>query len=354
DRPHTGVLVAGPGGGLYKQAKSAKNYRFRTCPFLVRKISPLFDIPAFFWLFFYILSLKPAVIHTHSSKAGILGRWAAYLAGNSKIIHTFHGFGFTPLQPALVRKIFILAEKFTAKVSDRLVTVAYANIDKALSEGIGKPEKYRVIRSGIDPEKFEKKWKIDTIKQELNLKESDKLIGNISCFKPQKGLFDYLEVCHILSRSRPDCYFLIAGDGALRPALEKKISQYRLDDRIFLLGWRRDVEKIMAGIDLLVHTAYFEGLPRVFLEAFASGVPVVATKVDGAVDVIKEGENGYMAPAGDTRKIAEYALRLLQKEELRKRLAENAKKLFKKEYDIKTMSENLNKMYRELIKGEIK
>ncbi|MDA3792739.1 MAG: glycosyltransferase family 4 protein [Elusimicrobia bacterium] len=352
DSPYYGFLVAGCGGELYEKAKREKGYKFRVCPFLVRKINPVFDILAFFWLFFYILALKPAVVHTHSSKAGILGRWAASLAGAGKIVHTFHGFGFTPLQPEPVRKIFILIEKFTALITDMLLTVAYANITKALSAGIGKPQKYRVIRSGIDPEKFEKKAKFDTIKKELNLKAHDRLVGNISCFKPQKGLFDYLKVCNIVSRQYPDCYFIIAGDGALRGALEKKIKEYGLGKRVFLLGWRSDIEKIMTGIDLLLHTAYFEGLPRVFLEAFAAGIPIVATEVDGAVDVIKEGKNGYMAPAGDTDRLAKYTLKLLKNENLRKEMSVNAKKLFKKEYDIRHMSKNLNKLYIEITKGE--
>ncbi len=347
-----GSLVAGYGGELYKEAKSAKNYKFRVCPFLVRRINPVFDFLTFFWLFFYILPLNVAVVHTHSSKAGILGRWAAKLAGARSIIHTFHGFGFTPLQRAPVRKIFIIAEKLTARVTDLLLTVAYANITKALSEGIGKPEKYRVVRSGIDPEKFEKTRKIDTIRQELNLKESDLLVGNISCFKPQKGLFDYLEVCNKLSKDISNCYFLMAGDGMLRRSIKRKIEEYGLSNRIFLLGWRRDIETIMAGIDVMVHTAYFEGLPRVFLEACASGVPVVATKVDGAIDVIKEGKNGYMAPAGNTRRLFEFALKVLKNKELRDRMSLNAKKQFKDEYDIRTMSKNLNKIYNEIIQRD--
>lgn len=348
DKNLSGFLIAGPGGILDDEATKVPEYLTTFCPFLIRKINPVFDFLAFMWMFFYLLVLKPRVVHTHSSKAGILGRWAAYLSGVPNIIHTFHGFGFTPLQPTGVRKFFIELERLTAKITGKLIAVSYANIEKALTNYIGERNKYEVIRSGIDPEIFEKNTRIGNIKQKLNINSRKKVVGNISCFKPQKGLHNYIKACGRLS-SKGDYIFILVGDGELRTELRRQVRKEGISDCFYFLGWREDIPDILEGVDVLLHTAYFEGLPRVLLEAMASGTPVVATAVDGALDIISNDENGFLVGPEDIDGMVEKTCKLLEDDELRESIAGKYKQSFKPEFDIKTMARNLNSLYFKII-----
>jgi len=350
DRRCQGFLVAGKGGILDSRALSQNKYIVRFDPFLRREINPLADFLSFFWMFFYFLGLRPDIVHSHSSKAGILSRWAARLAGVPVIIHTFHGFGFTPLQKRIVRSLFIWTERITAKVSTKLITVAYANIEKALENKIGRRKQYIVVRSGIDISRFEKKKKFANIKYEIGLDKEDKLVGNISCFKPQKGLFDFVEACALLS-GKGDYKFILVGDGKLKGEILKKVAERGLEKRFFMLGWRRDIENILPDFDVMLHTAYFEGLPRVFLESMACGVPIVAAKVDGAVDVIEHGVNGFLVETGNIKAMAEYTEKLMRDESLRERMGKKGREKLEREFDINEMSKKLNRLYTAMMKG---
>jgi glycosyltransferase involved in cell wall biosynthesis len=347
---YNGYLICGRGGALDNEAIGSTRYKTRFCPFLIREINPLFDFLAFAWMFFYFLGNKPDIIHTHSSKAGILSRWAAKLAGVKRIIHTFHGFGFTPLQHPFIRKLFIFLEKITAGITDKLIAVAEANVDTALVSGIGRREQYLVIRSGVDVSSFKNNKEFAKIRDELGLSADTKLIGNVSCFKPQKGLHDFIKACSIL-RARKDYHFVLVGDGVLREELQKQSFEAGLQDRLHMLGWRRDVRKILPEFDMILHTAYFEGLPRVFLESMASGVPIVATEVDGATDVIEDGVNGYLVETGDINSMVKYTDLILSDETLRLRMAEEGRKRLGSQFDIKIMSDKLNEIYAEMMKG---
>ncbi|MGM0441661.1 MAG: glycosyltransferase family 4 protein [Elusimicrobiota bacterium] len=349
DKGLKGFLVTGPGGILNEEAVNSPEYITSFCPFLVRKINPFFDFLAFIWLFFYLLELKPRIVHTHSSKAGILARWAAYLAGVPKIIHTFHGFGFTPLQPVTVKNFFVELERLTAKITDKLIAVSYANISRGLAHYIGTDVKYKVIRSGINPDIFEKKTRFDSIKEELSIPPKKKLVGNISCFKPQKGLHNFIRACSRLAK-KGDYEFILVGDGAQRFELKEQAIQSGIKEQLHFLGWREDIPDILSGIDVLLHTAYFEGLPRVLLEAMASGTPVVATAVDGALDIIEDGKNGFLVAPDNIDRMVEKTYKLLKDDKFRKKIAHKYKESFKPEFNIKTMSDNLNNLYLKLIK----
>jgi len=343
----SGILLAGKGGMLDKEAASAEKYITRFVPFLRREISPLLDPAAFLWLFFYFISLRPDILHTHSSKAGILGRWAACFAAVPIIIHTFHGFGFTPLQRPCVRKMFVAVERLTARITDTLIAVADANTRKALSERIGVKEKYTTVHSGINPGKFRgrREYVRARLREELGIPPDALLAGNVSCFKPQKGLEVFIRAASELTR-KGDYYFVIFGDGILRRELEGEVIKEKLRKRLFMPGWREDPENIIPGFDIMLHTAHFEGLARVFLEALAAGIPVVATDADGAEDVIENGYNGFLAPKNDVDSLVKYSHNLLNDKKLRDAAGEAAASSFKPDFDIRIMSEKLNALYK--------
>ncbi|MFH1416477.1 MAG: glycosyltransferase family 4 protein [Elusimicrobiota bacterium] len=363
---YDGYLVCGTGGYLDSQAENPERFKIKFCSFLRREISPLSDWKAYKWMVDYFKKIQPDILHSHSSKAGIISRWAAKRAGVPVIIHTFHGFGFTPLQPWFVRKFFIWLEKKTAKISTKLIFVSHANRKTAEELGIGVKEQYEVVRSGIEIQQFGPKESHEYLKrrcEKIGLKDGHKIVGNVSCFKPQKSLHDYIEACRRLKEKGADDYrFVLIGEGELRNQLEKQSEEAGLTGLFDMQpGWSEDIQQIIPEFDVMLHTARFEGLPRVLLEAMASGIPVVATDVDGARDVIEHGVNGYLVDPGDIDAMVKYTHELLQDDDKRKKMGEaGRKKLYpentepaftKSEFDIGEMSKTLNNLYNRLLSG---
>ncbi|MFC2091813.1 glycosyltransferase family 4 protein [Elusimicrobiota bacterium] len=378
-------LVCGSGGFLTAEANSSMKYKTHINPYLKREISfpgekkllammpywfniildlilgimtPVRDLLAYKDMIEYFSKLRPDIVHSHSSKAGIISRWAAKKAGVPIIIHTFHGFGFTPLQPFFIRWFLRWLEQKAAKKSTKLIFVSHANKEEAKREGIGTQEQYQVIRSGIDIDLFRKnkdnrairRMPLDEV-EPVRLTETDKIVGNISCFKPQKALPDYIEACRKLKEKdkKGNYKFVLVGDGKLRLKLEKLVKKSGLADCFIMTGWRTDIEKILPGFDVMLHTSRYEGLSKVFLQAMAAGVPIVATDVDGASDVIKHGETGFLVKPEDTDAMAEYTYRLLEDDELRKRIADKEGSRLSEEFDLKVMTEKHDELYRKLI-----
>lgn len=349
---YEGYLICSEGGYLDDEARGSKNFKTLFCPFLKREISPIDDLKAYLWMVKTLKLIAPDILHSHSSKAGILSRWAAKRAGVPVVIHTFHGFGFTPLQPAVVRRFFIFLERITARISTKLIFVSNANRKKAWKLGIGDEDKYIVVRSGIDIERFSNPYLRSD--RQKNFKTFwgfnspvNKVVGNVSCFKPQKGLHVYIEACRRL-KEKGDYGFILIGDGRLRHELEEQVASCGLTDSFKFFGWRADTPALMSMFDVMLHTAYFEGLARVFLEAMALSVPVIATDVDGAKDVIKDGVNGYLVQPDDIDAMVKKTHELLQSSYMLKKMGEESRKMLKPEFDIHEMSKRLNTLYSEL------
>ncbi|OQY30068.1 MAG: hypothetical protein B6244_02065 [Candidatus Cloacimonetes bacterium 4572_55] len=338
-------LVAHDKGFLVKEAKKLTGFHTLFLPALRRKIRPWSDVVALYQLYRFFRREKIDIVHTHSSKAGVLGRVAAWLARVPVIIHTIHGFGFHDSQSRIVKKIYVILERVCARISDQLVAVAYDNIRKGLQEGIGKRDLYRVIRSGIDIKRFSRVSGM--INQELGIPINAKLIGQIGNFKPQKNPLDFVRVAALVAKQVPDSYFLMVGDGILRPDIERLIRELGLDDQVKLTGWRQDVEVLIQHLDVLALTSRWEGLPRVYLQAMAGGKPVVGTAVDGGPEAIRHGENGYMLPVGDTQGMADKISYLLTHDAVRRKMGERGRELVR-EFDIDLMVRQQEDMYKEL------
>ncbi|MDQ7087212.1 MAG: glycosyltransferase family 4 protein [Acidobacteriota bacterium] len=309
------ILVAGSGGLLEAQARAVEGLHFETCPHLARPVAPGRDLLALADLRRRLQRLAPQIVHTHSSKAGILGRLAAVLAGVPIIVHTVHGWGFTPLQSILGQRIFVSLERFAAQLSTQLVAVSRANALEGQRRKIAAAEAFEVIYSGIEIDRFETVAEDETIRrrarQALGLPAEAPLAGMIACLKPQKAPLDYVLVAERVRREVPGAHFLLAGDGELRAAVEAEVGSRGLEGRFHLLGWRRDPEQVLAAIDVLVLTSRHEGLPRVIPEAMAAGRPVVVTAVDGSPEAVEEGETGFLAEAGDVERLARGVTALL-------------------------------------------
>jgi len=353
-RKYEPVLISGTEGILVEDAKKLKDVKVYLVPELVREIRPFKDAISFLKIRRILKELKKPfsniIVHTHSSKAGILGRWAARVAGINLIIHSVHGFSFNDYQPSFLRAFYIFTERVTSLVTTRFIAVSKSNIGKGVAERIFSKDKAVLIRSGIDIREFQE-VKGDRMKkkEELGADARCPLVAMIACFKTQKSPLDFVKIARIVSDNISEIRFLLVGDGVLRSEIEELIKKLGMEDKIFLLGWRNDIPGILSCIDVLVLTSLWEGLPRVFPQAMASGVPVVATEVDGAPEAIKNGLNGFLLPPKDIDAMAEKVIYLIRHPEKAQEMGEKGKGLVA-EFDIWKMLAQQEELYASLLK----
>ncbi len=314
------VLLAGPGGLLTDEAHALKGVEVRTIPSLLREIRPLHDVRALWELVGTFRRLRPKIVHTHSSKAGILGRLAAWLAGVPCILHTIHGYGVTPAQPFWQQKALIALEWMVGRVTTHWIAVSQADRRQGIEWGLFTASKVSVVRPGIDPTAFAARIESterDRLRAMLGVGPDQLLVGTVSCLKPQKSPEDFIRVAALVCQRVPAARCVLVGDGVLRPNIEALLLAQGLQDRVTLLGWRRDVAALLKTFDVFVLTSQWEGLPCAILEARASRIPIVATRVGGAAEAIVEGIQGTLCPAGDVRAMAERVCQILEDERFR-------------------------------------
>ncbi len=307
------ALIAGPGGLLTDEARRLSHVDVQILPELGRSICLVGDLTALVKLTTLLRRLRPAVVHTHSSKAGILGRWAAWMAGVPVIVHTIHGYGITPAQPRWLQRLLIMIERFTGWITTHWIAVSQADIRKGRSWGLFR-DNVVLVRPGIDPQPFQRAVARDErerIRREFGAQATTRLVGSVACLKPQKAPEDFIAVAHQVIAALPDARFVLVGDGELRAKVESLIARYGIQDRVYLAGWRRDIPTIMHALDAFLLTSHWEGLPRVLLEARAVGVPVVATNVGGADEVVVDPSVGELCQVGDIQGLAAAVTRRL-------------------------------------------
>ncbi len=341
-------LWAGEGGILDARARSMEEADVRIVPWLVHPIDPARDAIAVTRLASLLRDVD--LVHTHSSKAGILGRAAARLAGVPGIVHTVHGWSFNDVQPAVTRRFYVEAERAAARVTDRIVCVARFDRERGLGAGIGHPSQYRIVRSGIDPRLYvAPEGTRERVRRALGAGPQDVVVGSIANFKPQKGPLDFVEAARRARLRDPRLRFFIAGDGDLRPAAERAIADAGLGDAVHLLGWRDDVPELLAAMDIFLLTSLFEGLPRVVLQAMAASVPVVATDTGGVAEVVLDGKTGRLVPPGDPAAAAEAIVALAEHTDTRRRFAASARALLGAEFDSGRMVRDLEDLYDDVL-----
>ncbi len=290
--------------------------------FLERPINPVKDLCAFIELYRAIKKNKIAIVHTHSSKAGIVGRFAAWCAGVKVIMHTVHGWSFNEFQSPLVQNVYITLERMAGAISQRLIVSCLSDREKGLRYGIGSPERYVLIHYGIEYADFQRA-RLDAQSRRA-LEGKGLAVASIACLKPQKAPLDFIKVAKLVHDCLPDVHFFLAGDGILRQAVEEKIASSGLAGTVTLLGWQRDIPAVLSSCDVFVLTSLWEGLPITVLEALASSKPVIATNTGGVSEVIQEGVNGFLTEPGKAEALSERLVRVLTDTALREKLANNA------------------------------
>jgi glycosyltransferase involved in cell wall biosynthesis len=345
DRGSFAVALAwGPGDRLDDEASAIPDLARYPIPNLVRPVAPVSDFRALRSLRAAIRAFRPDVVHTHSSKAGILGRLAARL-GKVPSVHTVHGYGFTPLQSAPKRFMYRTVEKAMARVTDHFVTVSETDRRRGIEMGLFKPEQATVIRAAIDLERFHNAAGGDEVRAELGVPAATPLVTQIGNFKPQKAPLDFVRSAAVVRTRVTDAWFVMVGDGPLRNSAEHLANDLGVADRIVFCGWRDDIPGLLAATTVSVLTSRHEGLPCAVVEALAAGVPVVATAADGTVEVVRSGWNGLLVPVGDIGAIADGVCRLLEDGELRVRMA-TAARLGLEDFDNDRMVRKQEDLYR--------
>lgn len=285
-------------------------------------LRPVSDVRALVRLVRVLRERRPDVVHTHSSKAGVLGRVAARLAGVPVTVHTVHGWSFSAGMPGPARWVAVALERLLARRTTALVVVGESDRAAGLARGIGVPSSYHVIRSGVDVDRFRlTPGRRAAIRTALGVPEGVPLVGTVGRLAAQKDPEAFVAMAHGVHRARPDARFVVVGDGPLRTAIEQAIAQQGLDGVVTLLGERDDVEQLLAALDVFVLTSRWEGLPRAVVEAMAAGVPVVASAVGCVADVVRHERTGLLVPAGDGPGFSAAVTRLLDDPTLRARLA---------------------------------
>ncbi len=360
------VLMTGAEGRLVQDAEQLGHVRKYYVPDLVREIRPLRDFSAFQHVRRLLLqeqqqtSQIPMIVHTHSSKAGILGRWAAKSVGVSPIIHSVHGFGFHRDQRRLARQCYIALERLTARMTTHFIAVSAANIRTGLELRLFSPSQVSLIRSGIEIEAFQQyarlqhadfeQWrekKLTTLGWPLKTPR----IGMVACFKPQKAPLEFVQVIERVAAQMPDIHAVMVGDGDLRPQIEALIQEKQLQRQITLAGWRTDMPELFSLFDMVVLTSHWEGLPRVCPQAMAAGIPIVATNVDGIPEAVVDGVNGFLQAPGDIDGLAERVLYLLRNPEQASQMGSAGQQRVD-EFDIRHMVRQQEELYLRLIHSQ--
>ncbi len=318
-------------------------------PELARPIRPLTDLRAFLRILGLLRREKPQVVHTHKSKAGALGRLAAVLAGVPVIVHTYHGHVLQGYFNPLVNRIFRFIEAFLARFTDRIVVLTKSQREELLAMGIGHPEQYAVIPSGVDLEPF---LSADTLRgelrRELGISPTTPIIGIIGRLVPIKRHEDFLMAAKLIAGDAPECRFLVVGDGERRGELEDLAYRLRLQDKVLFLGSRTDMPRVCADLDMAVLSSTNEGLPMALIEAMAAGKPVVATRVGGVPDLITDGKNGILVEPERPEKLARAIQDLLDNPALAGKLGASGRDAARA-YGADALARNTGELYRALL-----
>jgi len=354
--------IYGPEGSLLERVerfRAANGQRISThvVPHLVREISPAADVRCYFELRRLIRAIKPDIVHTHSSKAGILGRAAAWAEGGKKgrmgVVHTIHGPPFHPYEKGWRNRLYVWSEKFAAKRCHAIVSVADAMTALFRAHGIGREEQYVTVYSGMEVESFlaspapgaaESR---EAVRAALGFAPADRVIGTVARLAEHKGHDDLLDALGESLRAHANWKLLWVGDGWWRQRLEARIAAMKLGGRVVLTGLvpPERIPGLMRAMDLLVHPSYREGLPRTVPQALLSGTGVVAYDVDGTGEACIDRRTGRLVKPGDREGLREAIEWMLADDERRRGLALAGRELCRERFDARRMVEELERVY---------
>jgi glycosyltransferase involved in cell wall biosynthesis len=341
----------GPEGNLHERARAA-GVDLVLVPWLVRPIRPLTDLRALAGLWRFMRRGGFDVVHTHSSKAGILGRVAARLAGVPVVVHTLHSLVFHEYQGAWTNSTYVALKRLVAPLTDVLISVNEMTARGALRAGIGRPGQHVTIFSGMELGPFldvASRLSPQAARRALGLPEDAPVVGKVARLFPLKGHELFLEAAAAIARQEPRARFLVVGGGVLREPLAALADRLGIRERTHFTGLLppERVPDALQAMDVVVHSSLREGIARVLPQAGAVGKPVVSFALDGAPEVVKEGVSGHLVAARDTQALAERVLALLQDPERRRAMGEAGRAFAAEHFTATRMVEAINRTYLE-------
>lgn len=356
EKGHDVTLVTGfsPGreGELLQKAKLSDKLKIVETPTLCRELSLKNDPAAYFFLKRFFKENSFDVVHTHSSKAGIIGRLAAWHAKVPFVVHTVHGQAFHPFEKPWKNFIYKTAERFAAKRCHKIYAVAQAMIDQCIKANIAPAEKYMVVYSGMEIGDFLNAQKSSAICEKLQIPADAPVIGSIARLFPLKGYEYFIPAAHKLLKSRPDVHFLLVGDGSMHDELLEQVKELGIEKNIHFAGLVApyEVPQYVGNMDILWHFSVREGLPRSVVQALAAGKIPMSFALDGAPEVILNGKSGFTLPYNDDfqyiiNEITDKTLSLLNDKQTYSQMSEFGRELVREKFDHRYMADVLEKEY---------
>jgi glycosyltransferase involved in cell wall biosynthesis len=356
ERPGIEVeLLSGPTTGAEGSMESC----FASCPellklvpSLVRPVHPWKDALALRHLTRYFRQCRPDLVHTHSGKAGVLGRLAARRAGVRSIVHHIHGPSFGDFQGPLANKVFLEAERFAGRATTHFVCSANAMTRRYLAAGIGRPEMYTRVFSGFQLGPFLASSNDPALRARLGLKPEEFVIGKIARLASLKGHDDLFQAFSRLLPEQPAARLLLVGDGALRSGLEARARALGISEKVVFAGLvpPTEVARYVGIMDCVVHLSFREAVSRALPQGLAAGKPVIAYDFDGADEVCFHGETGFLVRTGDVPTVTRHLLELARDPALRQRLGSLGRQMVTASFPVEKMVEDLYQLYLRLLR----
>jgi glycosyltransferase involved in cell wall biosynthesis len=341
----TGPAI-GPEGSLIERAR-ARQLDLRIIPELRREIHPLRDWRSYRQIVRLLRQIKPQIVHTHSSKAGILGRAAAHRL-RIPVVHTVHGSPFHPFQSRLVYETYRRAEKWAAKRCDKLISVCNAMTEQYVAAGVAPREKFVTVYSGMEVEPFLNPPRPrEVVRGELGFGPEQIVVGKVARLFELKGHDDVIAAARSVVAQNPNVRFLFVGDGLLREALSAEISRAGLAENFVFTGLvsPERIPELIAAMDIVVHASLREGLARVLPQALIAGKPVISYDIDGAREVVLPGETGFLLPPRSVAEMADAILQLAGDPQMRERFGQTGRAKFTDQFRHETMTRRLREIY---------
>jgi len=298
--------------------------------------------------------VRPHIVHTHTAKAGLLGRLAGRFAGVPVIVHTFHGHILDGYFSPLKTRVVLAAERVLARFTDRIVSVSDAVRRELLAKRIGRPESHTVVPLGLDLEPFlGADGYRGILRGELGLGAGDLIVGIVARLVPIKRHDVFLEAARRVAEKVANCHFLVVGNGERRSELEDRVRQLGLGQRVRFLGWRADLPIIYGDLDVVVLSSRNEGLPVSLIEAMAAARPVVATRVGGVPDLVEDRVTGLLVPPGEPEALAEAIVALLGDSDRRRVMGEAGRKRVHPAFSAERLVQDMDRLYADLLEDKL-
>jgi glycosyltransferase involved in cell wall biosynthesis len=340
----TGTTAAHEGDFL--QLAVARGVRPVVLPELGREVNPTDDLLALAKTVRLFRALRPDVVHTHMAKAGTIGRLAARLCGVPVVVHTYHGHVFHGYFGPTQTRVFVAIERALARLTTRIVVVGERQRDEIAGYGVAPSAKLLPIPLGLELGRFlDAERHRGELRRELGLGPAVPLVGIVARLVPIKAHEDFLRAAATIHGVLPEARFLVVGDGERRAGLERLADELGLRDAVRFLGWRQDLPRVYADLDVVALASRNEGSPVALIEALAAARPVVATAVGGVPEVVLDGETGLLAPPGQPAALAAAIRRLLADRMLADRLRAAGRRHVYPRYDSRRLIDDMRQLY---------